>query len=169
MKRMLKDVSRQPSLQVLKLSDSTGWWQNWGFAPHPSGWSHAKCCLWLLKKADRSHCSNGWKDHGTGKPSAKKLEPGTPYDVAFERAVNVIREVCELAGELGVILAVEPLSPVETSFLSSCQEARRFIAAVNRPACRLHLDIKAMAHETAARWLLFMNIVGSRTLPRKWC
>ena len=46
-------------------------------------------------------------------------------------------------------LAVEPLSPVETSFLSSCAEARRFIAAVNRPACRLHLDIKAMAHEPA--------------------
>ena len=63
--------------------------------------------------------------------------------------MTVIQEVCELAGELGVILAVEPLSPVETSFLSSCQEARRFIAAVNSPACRLHLDIKAMTHETA--------------------
>ena len=81
---------------------------------------------------------------------ALSKETGTryPYEVAFERAVNVIREVSKLAGELGVILAVNPL-PVETSFLSSCQEARRFIAAVNRPACRLHLDIKAMAHETA--------------------
>ena len=59
------------------------------------------------------------------------------------------RAVSELAGELGVIIAVEPLSPVETSFLSSCQEARRFITAVNQPACRLHLDIKAMTHETA--------------------
>jgi sugar phosphate isomerase/epimerase len=38
---------------------------------------------------------------------------------------------------------------VETSFLASCREARRFIGAVNHPACRLHLDMKAMAHEPA--------------------
>jgi sugar phosphate isomerase/epimerase len=84
-----------------------------------------------------------------GSPQQRNLEHGTPYDVAFERAVTIIREVCELAGEHGVTLAMEPLSPVETSFLASCQEARRFIAAVNRPACRMHLDMKAMAHEPA--------------------
>ena len=43
-----------------------------------------------------------------GSPQQRNLEPGTPYEVAFERAVSVIREVSELAGELGVIIAVEP-------------------------------------------------------------
>lgn len=84
-----------------------------------------------------------------GSPQQRNLEHGTPYEVAFARAVEIIREVCELAGEMGVTLAVEPLSPIETSFLSSCAEARRFISAVNRPACRMHLDMKAMAHEPA--------------------
>jgi sugar phosphate isomerase/epimerase len=84
-----------------------------------------------------------------GSPQQRNLEPGTVYEDAFARAVTIIREVCDLAGELGVTLAIEPLSPVETSFLASCQEARRFIAAVNRPACRMHLDMKAMAHEPA--------------------
>mgnify|MGYP006434951253 FL=1 len=84
-----------------------------------------------------------------GSPQQRNLEPGTVYEDAFARAVTIIREVCDLAGELGVTLAMEPLSPVETSFLASCQEARRFIAAVNRPACRMHLDMKAMAHEPA--------------------
>ena len=84
-----------------------------------------------------------------GSPQQRNLEPGTPYEEAFERAVTIIREVSELAGKHGVTLAVEPLSPVETSFLSSCREARRFIVAVNRPACRMHLDMKAMAHEPA--------------------
>ena len=84
-----------------------------------------------------------------GSPQQRNLEPGTVYEDAFARAVTIIREVCDLAGELGVPLAMEPLSPVETSFLASCQEARRFIAAVNRPACRMHLDMKAMAHEPA--------------------
>ena len=102
-----------------------------------------------LKKLTTLTAQMGGKIMVLGSPQQRNLEPGTPYEVAFERAVSVIREVSKLAGELGVIIAVEPLSPVETSFLSSCQEARRFIAAVNRPACRLHLDIKAMAHETA--------------------
>ncbi len=102
-----------------------------------------------LKKLTNLTAQMGGKIMVLGSPQQRNLEPGTPYDVAFERAVTIIREVCELAGEQGVILAIEPLSPVETSFLSSCQEARRFIAAVNRPACRMHLDMKAMAHETA--------------------
>jgi len=84
-----------------------------------------------------------------GSPQQRNLEHGTPYEEAFTRAVEVIREVSVAAGELGVTLAVEPLSPVETSFLASCREARRFIGAVNHPACRLHLDMKAMAHEPA--------------------
>ena len=84
-----------------------------------------------------------------GSPHQRNLEHGTVYEDAFARAVEIIREVCQLAGKLGVTLAVEPLSPVETSFLSSCAEARRFITAVNMPSCRLHLDMKAMAHEPA--------------------
>ena len=103
----------------------------------------------FLKKLTKLTAQMGGKIMVLGSPQQRNLEPGTPYEVAFERAVAIIREVCELAGERGVTLAVEPLSPVETSFLTSCREARRFIAAVNRPACRLHLDIKAMTHETA--------------------
>lgn len=84
-----------------------------------------------------------------GSPQQRNLEHGTVYEDAFTRAVEIILKVAEHAGELGVTLAIEPLSPVETSFLSSCAEARRFISAVNHPACRMHLDMKAMAHEPA--------------------
>ena len=108
-----------------------------------------KAACEYLKKLTILTSQMGGRIMVLGSPHQRNLEPGTPYEVAFERAVSVIQEVCELAGELGVILAVEPLSPVETSFLSSCQEARRFLTAVNRSACRLHLDIKAMTHETA--------------------
>ena len=84
-----------------------------------------------------------------GSPQQRNLEHGTVYEDAFTRAVEIILKVAEHAGELGVTLAMEPLSPVETSFLSSSAEARRFISAVNHPACRMHLDMKAMAHEPA--------------------
>ena len=66
-----------------------------------------------------------------GSPQQRNLEHGTVYEDAFSRAVEIIREVSLVAVELGIILAVEPLSPVETSFLASCAEARRFINAVN--------------------------------------
>jgi sugar phosphate isomerase/epimerase len=102
-----------------------------------------------LKKLTKLTAQMGGTVMVLGSPQQRNLEPGTVYEDAFARAVTVIREVCDLARELGVTLAMEPLSPVETSFLASCQEARRFIAAVNRPACRMHLDMKAMAHEPA--------------------
>ena len=102
-----------------------------------------------LKQLTRLTTQMGGTIMVLGSPQQRNLEHGIVYEDAFARAVEIIREVCELAGELGVTLAVEPLSPVETSFLSSCAEARRFISAVNRPACRMHLDMKAMAHESA--------------------
>ena len=42
-----------------------------------------------------------------GSPQQRNLEPGTVYEDAFARAVTIIREVCDLAGELGVTLAME--------------------------------------------------------------
>lgn len=102
-----------------------------------------------LKKLARLTARMGGTVMVLGSPQQRNLIHGTLYEDAFARAVEIIRDVCELCGDLGVTLALEPLSPVETSFLSSSAETRRFLAAVNRPAARLHLDIKAMAHELA--------------------
>jgi len=52
----------------------------------------------------------------------------------------------EIEGD-GVAFAIEPLAKVETDFLSSCEQGRDFVRAVNHPACGLHLDIKAMTAE----------------------
>ena len=84
-----------------------------------------------------------------GSPDQRNLEFGTMYQDAFDRAVEIISDVSISAEEYGVMIAIEPLSPVETSFLASSEEASRFIEEVNHPACRLHLDMKAMAHEPA--------------------
>ena len=50
-----------------------------------------------------------------GSPQQRNLEHGTLYENAFSRARDIIIEVSELAGEHGITLAIEPLSPVETS------------------------------------------------------
>jgi len=58
-----------------------------------------------------------------------------------------MQEVClEIEGD-GVAFAIEPLAKVETDFLSSCEQGRDFVRAVNHPACGLHLDVKAMTAE----------------------
>ena len=82
-----------------------------------------------------------------GSPQQRNLLPGVSYEEAFERAVSLMQEVCREIEGNGVAFAIEPLAKVETDFLSSCEQGRDFVRAVNHPACGLHLDVKAMTAE----------------------
>lgn len=83
-----------------------------------------------------------------GSPKQRNVPEGVSYDQVFRRTADALREICEVCLRAGVTIAIEPLSHKETNFLTTAEEALRLIEAVDSPACRLHLDVKAMSYES---------------------
>ena len=82
-----------------------------------------------------------------GSPKQREVVAGDHYEDAFARAVEGCREIAEVAADVGATLAIEPLAPAYTNFLTTAAAAARLITAVDHPACRLHLDVVAMNSE----------------------
>ena len=84
-----------------------------------------------------------------GSPQQRNLADGMTKADGLAYAAEVLAAVVPELAARGVVLAIEPLGPQETNFLTTAAEAMELIQRIGSPQVRLHLDCKAMATEAA--------------------
>jgi sugar phosphate isomerase/epimerase len=82
-----------------------------------------------------------------GSPKQRAVGADRTAQQARDAAAATLGPICEAAQAAGVTIALEPLPRGETDFLNTADEARQLIEHLASPACRLHLDVKAMCDE----------------------
>jgi sugar phosphate isomerase/epimerase len=83
-----------------------------------------------------------------GSPLQRNLLPGVTVDQAFDYATDVLQKLVPMLEKCDVQIAVEPLTPEDTNFMTTAAEGVRLIKKVGTPSrVALHLDCRAMASE----------------------
>jgi sugar phosphate isomerase/epimerase len=82
-----------------------------------------------------------------GSPMQRNLDASTSREQGMERAAEVLRGAVPTFNECGVRLCVEPLTPAETNFLTSCADGMELVERVGDRSVTLHQDVKAMLAE----------------------
>lgn len=80
-----------------------------------------------------------------GSPKQRSLVTGQAPEDVRRRVADALRAVAETCGERGTRLLIEPLSPAETNFITTVEEALSLRDLVAHPAVGYILDCKAMS------------------------
>ncbi len=83
-----------------------------------------------------------------GSPKQRSLLPGVSPAEALDHIREVFSRLVPVLETTDTVVALEPLSPVETDVLTTAAETCRLIERIGSPHVRLHLDVKAMASES---------------------
>ncbi|NBT12119.1 MAG: sugar phosphate isomerase/epimerase [Planctomycetia bacterium] len=84
-----------------------------------------------------------------GSPKQRSRLPGVSPDEADDHLRDVFTRLVPVLESTDTVVALEPLSPVETDVLTTAADTCRLIERIGSPHVRLHLDVKAMASEPA--------------------
>ena len=83
-----------------------------------------------------------------GSPQQRNLLPGVSFEQAIEHATRTLAIVLPQLDDLNVDLCLEPLGPVETDFLNTCEQTVAWVERVGQPRLKLHMDVKAQSTES---------------------
>lgn len=82
-----------------------------------------------------------------GSPKQRNLLPGVSRHQAMDHAAEVFTRIVPVLEKTGTVLAIEPLSPRTTTFITSAADGAELARRLGSPRCRLHLDCIAMSSE----------------------
>ena len=82
-----------------------------------------------------------------GSPKQRSIPTGQTREGAWKKAVELLSSVLDKAGNLGVTVCLEPLSPAETDFINTVSEGMKMVQQIDHPNLKIHLDVKAMCSE----------------------
>ena len=84
-----------------------------------------------------------------GSPLQRSFPPDMTKDLAFDYAASVLSKLVPTLEKCDVQIALEPLTPQETNFMTTAVEGVRLIEKIGAPSrIALHLDCKAMNSES---------------------
>jgi sugar phosphate isomerase/epimerase len=83
-----------------------------------------------------------------GSPKQRSIIEGISPEQASEWALDTLRPAVEKAAQRQVTICVEPLSPAETNFLNTAEQAIAFVQKMRHPHFKIMLDVKAMCSES---------------------
>jgi sugar phosphate isomerase/epimerase len=82
-----------------------------------------------------------------GSPKQRQLLPSVSPEQGRAWALETFRGAVARAGARNVVICFEPLSPIETNFINTAQEARGLVDEMPSPHFQIILDVKAMCSE----------------------
>ena len=113
---------------------------------HPDAEVRNRTVDYLAELARLSHDLGG-RVLVFGSPKQRSLLPGVTPEQAIDFIHEVLSRLIPVLETTDTVVALEPLSPVETDVLTTAAETCRLIERIGSPHIRLHLDVKAMASE----------------------
>src|SRR5258706_10601613 len=89
----------------------------------------------------------GGKVMVVGSPKQRNIMPGVSRDQALDWAEATFQPAVAQAEGRGVTVCFEPLTPEETNFINTADEAIQFTERLSSPNFKIILDVKAMCSE----------------------
>jgi D-psicose/D-tagatose/L-ribulose 3-epimerase len=69
-----------------------------------------------------------------------RMVPPEQRKIEWERAVTNLYQVCQVAKENGLMIALEPLNRFETDLINTAADVMKLIADINHPSAKVLLD-----------------------------
>lgn len=105
-------------------------------AVHQTCFQYIEACFGLCQQWEASFLA-GPMYSAVGKA---RMVPAEQRKIEWERAVQNLRKVCQMASSRGLSIALEPLNRFESDLVNTAEDVIRLIADINDPAAQVMLD-----------------------------